>query len=1282
MHLFAAKPGAAVDEGEGIVDLAQTPASLAILSAADSVLSLLAMVGDTLPEDYPSLRLVNTLTLARPAAFDLWQDRVLDRTTPALPNGTRAVVVSLLGGISYWRYGLEALQRWAAQRQATLIAVPGEESEDDEILTAGTVAREEAHRVWRYLREGGEQNARALLEYLHYRWLCPDAARASAIPLPTPMPVAFIHDICAPRCAAAPPTLALVIYKSHVQSADTAAFSSLAALLARHGFRVVTIAVTSLKDPRCLALLERTLAAERAVLVINTTGFAIARAANEALTSRPTRPAWPLHHAVPVLQATFASTTEEDWEAMALGLCTRDIAMQVALPELDGRIITRAIGFKAALHRHERAQYDSVRFVLHEERASFVAQLAQRWHRLQVIPAHEKRVTIVLANYPADDASLGSGIGLDTPASTAALVQALKEAGYHIEHAPASGEALMQRLRAGVTNQAESLYRPAQHAILLAHYQQHLAQLPTQSYEALLSRWGPPERDPRLVMTAEGLAFPIAGIALGRLFIGIQPTRGHFVDQAEMYHDADLVPPHAYLAFYFWMRFHWCSDAVVHMGTHGNLEWLPGKSMALSSSCWPDIVLGPLPNLYPFIVNDPGEAAQAKRRTQAVLIGHLTPPMMQADIYGHLAALEQLMDEYYQAVNVDARRERRLRQQILKYARDTHVLDELASARALPNDDDERLLIALDAWLCEIKESQVRSGLHILGQLPVGSALVDQLLSLLRIPRTRTDQGNAMQQEDQGVLHALAHDLALPDGFDPLARTAEPWHGLRPVRLMALSKQRWRTEADTRERLDALARQLIERHVVHAQPIDDALPATARVLALARDELLTALQDSVRREHASLLKALNGQPVPPGASGSPARGRWDILPTGRNLHTLDSRAIPTPTAWALGQQAATLLIERYLQEHGDFPRWIGMALWGTATLRTGGDDVAQALALIGVRPVWAPGSSRIADIDVIPAFQLGRPRVDVTLRLSGFFRDAFPNLIHLLNKAFKALAVYEEPGRDNTIRHHIQERKQALTAQGLSPTEAHRHACQRLFGSAEGLYGSGLNRLLESGNWQDQAAMTDAYVRWGGHAWYTNEQDNLAQRPAAEDFADQLRKLDAVLHNRDVIEQDLLDASDHAQFQGGMANAVQALKGVQPALYVGDHTQPGAQRVQRLSEAITQTLHARVLNPRWQHAMRQHGYKGASELARAVDSLVAYGATTRLIADHQYAQVGASLLAPENRQFMEAHAPAALQRLVSQLLNAIRQGLWQAPDAWSHYLKAQLLHLEQTQEEP
>lgn len=1277
MHLFAAKPGA-FDDGEGIIDLDQTPADLVVLSGADSALSLLAQVAETLPENYPTLRLANALNLTKPAALDLYRDKVLDARSADAPMGVKVVVLSMLGGASYWRYGLEQLQEWAQFPGRTLIVVPGEDYEDGDLLNAGTVSYATAHRVWRYLREGGVDNTRALFDYLDAEWLTGSIA-PDTLPLPAPLSRSFIYRKASATIADAPPIL-LLLYRSHVQAADTGVFDEFIDILVAHGFAVTALAVASLKDDHCFAHLDRLLVETHARLVINTTGFAIARAPNDALASKPAPYHSPLSRTVPILQVILASTTHEDWATQAAGLRSRDIAMQVALPELDGRIITRAVGFKAQLKHHARVEFDSVRFELDHERAAFVAELAWRWQQLQTTPAAHKRVALILANYPASDATLGNGVGLDTPASTLCLLQTLQHAGYALSELPQDSDALMNRLRRGVTNTPDSLYRSAQQSMLLTHYRDAFATLPQACQDAICARWGLPEDDPQLIHTPEGVAFAIAGITFEHVFVGVQPTRGFDIDQDTNYHDPDLIPPHYYLAFYFWLRRQFRCDALVHVGTHGNLEWLPGKSLALSSSCWPEIALGPMPHLYPFIVNDPGEGAQAKRRSQAVIIDHLMPPTTRADIYGDLAELEQLVDEYYQALDVDAKRETRLKALILDKARTSHVLDEITGlSPALDAEDDDALLAQLDAYLCDIKESQVRNGLHILGRLPDAPILTDMLIALLRLPRHVP--GDVSHLGQYGILHAIACDHGLPYTFDPLSSDTLPWDGPYPAALMNLSDAPWRTQADTRERLELMA-----NHHIHAlltnDHINDLGPHTQAVLCFAQEVLLPALKLSIDQERQALLDGLAGRFVAPGASGAPSRGRLDTLPTGRNFYTVDSRAIPSPTAWALGQQAAEELIERHLQEHGDYLLNLGMSVWGTATMRTGGDDLSQAFALMGVRPIWAPGSSRVVNIEVIPAFQLGRPRVDVTLRISGFFRDAFPNLITLFDKAVQTLARYEEPGNGNTIRANVIATATQWCAEGLSQDEAWRQAAFRIFGNQDCSYGSGLQGALDQGTWEQQAELAGAYVQWSGYAYSGSDTGMPQQEAAFTAFEQRLGQLNAIVHNRDNNEQDILDSADYAQFQGGMANAARLLSGTSPALYQGDHANPAAPRLRTLKEELNRTLRARVLNPKWHEAMRRHGYKGAADMAASIHYVFAFDATTGLIDDYQYAQLGAAFLDdPVNRDFFEQVNPDAIQSMSERLLEAIQRGLWSEPGEWSEKLSTSLLDIEARQEE-
>ncbi|QUX95198.1 cobaltochelatase subunit CobN [Marinomonas sp. CT5] len=1291
MHLLAAKPGGFVDD-EGIVDLGQTPADLVILAAADSVLGALGSAldqieafrcsNDGLDEvRLPSVRLANWMQLVKPAAYDLYEHKVLDHA--------KVVVVSLLGGEHYWSYGFQRLQAWAKGKAGrTLIVVPGDDTQDPALMRASTAQPEDCHRVWRYLRESGQTNSQQLFYFLADRYLDQTCPWQEPAPLPSALIYHAGHSSGFAQwqrhykdCLAEDrPVAILAFYRSHLQSGNTAMFDGLIGVLEQEGLVPLAVAVSSLKDDVSVGLIESLVERTQAKVILNTTGFAANRVGSPDLSSEPTDFQSAFASPIPVLQLILSGSTEEDWQGQTQGLRSRDVAMQIVLPEMDGRIVTRAVSFKALSHYNDIAQVDLVRYELHQERARFVAQLAMRFAHLASKPNHEKRIAFVLANYPTKDGRIGNGVGLDTPASAVNLLKALEEAGYPIENIPDHGNALIEELLGAVTNNPNSLHeRGCWQSLALEDYLEYFYQLPLECQNAVWDRWGPPEDDHKCREQNGQRRIMLAGIRLGDTFVGIQPARGFNLDLAANYHDPDLIPPHSYLAFYFWLRHVYKVDAFVHVGKHGNLEWLPGKGTALSASCWPDIALGPMPHFYPFIVNDPGEGAQAKRRTQAVIIDHLMPPMTRAETYGEMAELENLVDEYYQAMGMDVRRESWLREQILQKVQTSHLLEELTG---IEPDNEDTVLEGLDAYLCDIKEAQIRHGLHRLGELPEDDKLADTLVALLRLPR-------GSDITSQGILHALVNDLSLQhDGFDPMKSERTSWAGDKPDVLLAVSSLAWRTHADTKERLELLAKSLVLSHLMGNESTEELaakLPHTAMLLAHSKKRLLVALQQSAQDEIQALITGLAGGFIPPGPSGAPTRGRLDTLPTGRNFFSVDNRAIPSPAAWAIGQQSAEALIQRHLQEHGDYPKDLGLSVWGTATMRTGGDDIAQAFALMGVRPIWAAGSNRVTDFEILSCMQLGRPRVDVTLRVSGFFRDAFANVMRLYDAAVQAIADYQEPGNGNVIRANVEARKSKLLAQGMSAEEASRQASYRVFGSKPGAYGAGLQGLIDERCWDTKADLAEAYVNWGGYAYGSNNDGTNNKGEGVEAkaaFVERLSQLDAVVQNQDNREHDILDSDDYYQFQGGMTNAVTEFRGQAPSVYHNDHSNPSSPKIRTLKEELNRVVRSRVLNPKWIEAMQTHGYKGAFEMTATVDYLFAYDATTDLVSDYQYEQVTDRLfLDPDNQAFIRDNNPHALEEMGERLLEAIQRGMWQNADAHKEKIQSLLLDLDQQQEQ-
>ncbi|QPN42945.1 cobaltochelatase subunit CobN [Priestia aryabhattai] len=1251
MHLLRTQPGGFVPD-DSIADLGQTPAELVILCSGDSHLALLAETAEQLPDDYPSLRLANPMQVQNHASVDLYVDEVL--------RHAKVILVSLHGGVGYWRYGVEQLVELAS-RGVQLILVPGDDRPDPELTGLGTVTGEPAERLWHYLRQGGKANAVTLFKYLASQWLGRDYSWDAPQPLPRTSvyhpgtPNATLQDWYAqwhPEHPVAP----LLFYRSHLQAANTAFIDVFCLRLQAAGLNPLPIAVASLKESACLEQVENWLDEAGAEVLINTTGFAM---------SSPERPSLrPFRRDIPVLQAICAQDNQPGWEASEQGLGARDLAMHIALPELDGRIITRPVSFKDMAWRSERSQSDVVCYRAHPERMDFVAELARRWVALARLPNGQKRIALVLANYPTRDGRIGNGVGLDTPAAALNILKALQAEGYPLGELPDSGTQLIHQLLGGVTNDLDHLdQRPCAQSLSLAEYQAAFERLPEANRKAVLERWGAPEQDP---MYRSGRLM-VAGLRYGLTFVGIQPARGYQVDPSAVYHDPDLVPPHGYLAFHFWLRHAFAADAVIHVGKHGNLEWLPGKGVGLSDQCWPDALLGPLPNIYPFIVNDPGEGAQAKRRTQAVIIDHLMPPLTRAETYGPLRELEQLADEFYEAQMLDPRRARELQRDILELVKANHIDRELQLEGQL--DDAAVWLPRLDTYLCDLKESQIRDGLHVFGQSPQARLRIDTLLALLRVERGDGRGGNA------SLLRTLAKALVL--GFDPLdCDLGQNWEGPRPALLQAVSEAPWRTFGDSRERLELLALQVIEQALGGALQLPDEAQwqPVRQVVQALQEQVAPDLDACGPAEINGLLAALAGRFVPAGPSGAPSRGRLDVLPTGRNFYTVDVRNLPTTTAWRLGFASANLVLERHLQDHGDHLRQLGLSVWGTATMRTGGDDIAQAMALMGVRPVWATGSQRVDDFEILPLSLLDRPRVDVTLRVSGFFRDAFGNLIRLFDAAVQAVAALDEPDDLNPLAARVRAERAALQAEGVEAEQAARQAGWRVFGAKPGAYGAGVQNAIDGRLWHSRDDLAEVYLNHGGYAYGGSDEGT----PARVQFARRLGQVQAVLQNQDNHEHDLLDSNDYYQFQGGMLAASETLSGAVVASYHGDHSQVDRPRIRTLKEELNRVIRARALNPKWIDGAKRHGYKGAFELAATVDNLFAFDATTHLIDDHHYQSLAdAYVLDPATRDFMREHNPEALRDLTERLLEAQQRGLWEAPGEYREALEEQLLDGEE-----
>jgi cobaltochelatase CobN len=1262
-------PWQSEEDGEPFTPVEQEPADIVLLTAADTELltwsAAAAQARELQSVGFLSVRALNLDRLRDRRAFDAYLDDVLQEA--------RILVVRVLGGLGYWREQLEAIHLLARAHDLALCVLPGDASPDPDLAALSTVPLAVADRVLRYCAEGGVENAVQMLRFLSDAFLGTAFGHEPPRPLPE---VGIYHpdhagllDLPAwrARCRReGQPTVGLSFYRAHWVTGNLAPVDALVRALESRGLNVLPVF-----GPHLAAVLGALPPPGELDVLLTTTSFSAG--AGDALARLD----------VPVLQAIFCSSSENVWAANVAGLSPRDVAMNVALPEFDGRLITTAVSFKNTLAHDAALQTDVVRYQPRADRVAHVADLARNWARLRRTPPGERKVAILLANYPSKNARVGNAVGLDTPASLHALLLALRGAGYDTGLSlPADGQTLIEAVIAASIQDPEFATAHAHTAspgwVSADQYRTWSEELPAAACAGIAGRWGGPEDAPQF----HAGGFPVPGLLLGNVFVGVQPARGYDQDPAAVYHSPDLPPPPFYLAFYRWVRDVFGAHAVIHLGKHGNLEWLPGKSVALSDSCYPEVMLRHLPNIYPYIINNPGEGTQAKRRSAAVIVDHLIPPMTQAGTYGALRRLEHLLDEYYAVQSLDPAKSPLLLEEIGRLVEEQQLHRDLACAP--PGADGmPEFLRRLDGYLCEIKEAQIRDGLHVLGRLPEGEQLVDLLLSLVSV-------GNG---EVPGLVRALAEDL----GCDYLALTedlsaAAPvipesvYAALRegeapaePLAMMARREPRppirnavW-TASDVLERLNSLARRLVEEccrtdseeaaatwaEAECGRPLE----RTRRTLRFLWGTVWPRLQ-LCRQEIDQILTALDGRFVPPGPSGAPTRGTADILPTGRNFYSLDIRAIPTRTAWRVGCAAADALLRRHVERTGSYPESVALVVWGTSNMRTHGDDIAEILYLLGMRPRWDEANRRVLGVEPIPLIELGRPRIDVTVRISGLFRDAFPNLVRLINDAVALAARLEEPLDRNFVRAHIA-RDTALMVRpeggGLSTDEAARRAGLRVFGSKPGAYGAGLLPLIDGRNWQTVADLTEVYLTWGSYAYTGAAEDD--GREELDAFRLRLARTQVVAQNQDNREHDIFDSDDYFQFHGGMVAAVRALAGAAPEAYLGDTSRPDAVRARTLREEACRVFRSRVVNPRWLEGVMRHGYKGAVEMAATVDYLFGYDATAEVLDDWMYEQLAAAYLLDERvRDFVRRANPWAERAMIERLLEAAERGLWERPD--------------------
>ncbi len=1081
MHILAEQIRS-LDETVQAVDLGQSTADVVFLSFTDSDLALAAKT-HARQDDGPTLRLANLSVLQHPYSVDLYLEKVIFKAC--------FVLVRCLGGQDYWRYGIEELSAAAKARGFDLAIVPGDAMEDPRLDAASTLSVADLRRIWAWFQAGGPDNFASL-----FGWISTRLGKPAAWLEPTDVAAFGLSQEPERIDARAHPRALIIFYRSFHLAGDTAPIEAVSAALHALGFDVASVYVTSLKDPAATDPLADLIARFKRK---NHVGSILDLAD------------------APVIQAILSTSFREAWQNSFRGLGAADLAMNVVLPEVDGRMIGPAISFKAEGARAEGLEFTPVFHRPENEAIARLADLAAAWARLRRLPRGDTKIALVLSDYPAKGGRAGYAVGLDGPASLAAIADDLREAGFDIG---ALEEPAL--LIAALESHSSKITLP------LAAYRDLFSALPIGFREAVTSAWGEPSTD---LACVDG-SFTFKALAAGKLILAVQPDRGRRAERASDYHNPNLPPRHSYVAFYLWLRAAKI-DAMIHLGAHGTLEWLPGKAVALSGACAPAALVGAIPVIYPFIVNNPGEAMQAKRRLAAVSVGHMTPPLCKASLHGATAEIETLLDEFSSAQTLDRRRAERLADLILAKADAAHIAVECGLSSDL---DRAASLAKLDAWMCDIKDMRINDGLHIFGRVPGDMQIAEM--------------ANAMD--------------------------------------------------------------------------------------IAQADLAALFRCSAKAEREALIAALDGRFIAPGPAGAPAKDRLDVLPTGRNLYAVDPRAVPTRTAWEIGSKIAEEIVARYVQDHGDWPKRIVIDLWGSASMRTGGDDLAQAFALLGVKPVWDNASTRISGFEVLAPARIGRPRVDVTLRISGLFRDVFPMQITLFDQAVKAVAALDEDSETNPLA--------AANQSGIAP---------RIYGAAPGAYGTGLSGMLASGAWHERKELGAIYIDASQYAYSANNEAVAS----ASDFRNRIQAADAFVHVQDMAGQDLLDSDAFAEHEGGFAAAAEML-GAKTAVYHIDATAKAA-KIRTTQQELARVLRARATNPQWIAGQMRHGHRGAAEIAETISNLFAFAAMTDFVSTAQFDLMFEATLGSESvRDFMIAANPAAATASARLFEDALRRGFW------------------------
>ncbi len=1227
MHRISTLPGNEPQEENTFIE--QPSAPVIFLTSATSDITCLS-TALKLPDNNKWKNKIRALPIAY-----LSSNASIDHYISKTCNTAEVILVRFLGSRSYWSYGFEQLGLWQLEKpNRHLIVVSGIESTANDVQEISSLSQEKVDLIQTLLNQGGIKNYNYMLQTLE------KIINDEEINLNSDL-IEYHDELIKWKWNNNnnSQSIAVFLYKSLLQSGNTELADKIKDISNKYKLNAKIIWITSFKskdiENQIISLLEN----ENIIAIITTTSFSSVEYNHDDVKNN----LWDRLN-IPVYQLLISSSTITDWNKSTVGLNPIDLSIQVVLPEVDGRICTIPVAFKNLTYTDNELSIAVYKTEPYEKNIEWCIKYIKNLSYLQKSNNSNKKIAIVIANYPVKDSRIANGVGLDTPESLLNILKWLKDEGYNLGNndIPSNSKELINLIVSHRTNSEETISNEPQSYLNIKDYLIYWNDLESKVKEKVSSRWGPPLDSVQL----EKSGFAINGIKFGNITILIQSNRGYESDNLSDLHSPDLPPTHKYIAQYCWLHNTFKANAIVHLGKHGSLEWLPGKGVGLSHNCFPFIICPPIPNIYPFIVNDPGEGSQAKRRTHAIIIDHLTPPLSHAGSFNDLLIIENLIDEYYESKLINDNRNELLEKKIidlliknswpgidskkLKSEKETKILQEII-------DDAE-------SYLCEIKNSQIRTGLHVFGVNQSMDKLLELTLTIANVPTGKIlgltqglaedlgftldpwsdEESKSLNQGDIELFKYYTHIKArkvgkVVDWLNDIGKYIIEFHCFKILNYKIKSKKKIKLDNKILNYLDHEKPNIFVNHLLN--------------------NILPKLLNSSANEKSNFLDALDGKRISSGPSGAPTRGKLEVLPTGKNFFSVDIRAIPTETAWDLGKRSAEQIMELYLQENGEHLSHLAISIWGTSTMRNGGEDICQLFALMGLRPKWDGTLRRVVDVEVIPLSVLNRPRVDVTVRISGLFRDAFPQIIELIRRGQNLIGNLKESSSNNPL------------------AESYRkgNSNSRIYGSAPGSYGAGLQEIINSGSWENQSELADAFIEWSkwryeGSSKIIKDKDGLESN---------LSKVKAVLHSQDNREHDILDSDDYYQFQGGLISAIKKTSGTNPQAYFADNSRYQRPRLHKLSKEIDKVVRSRLLNPKWIEGIKKHGYKGAFEMSASLDYLFSYDATTNLVPNWCYQSIVNNWLMNNNtKNFISENNPWALRDIAERLLEASNRKLW------------------------